>query len=195
MDDLHVDGHLATVVGDNEDADGATARLERLLETSPEAALVNDGQVLLDIAALGHGDDGALLHVEDAVLLEDGAEHGLDNDAGGGVGDKRRLLVELLGEEVDTEVAVLASGSRGRDANDLAGAALEDQDVAEADVMARDRDRVGAGSLAGRLGASRRRRGLGVLDTVGAFMVRMNNLVSKLVQFVVDSVADGVVVT
>lgn len=188
MDDLHVDGHLAAVVADDQDADGATARLERLLEAGPEAALVNDGQVLLDIAGLGHGDDGALLHVEDAVLLEDGAEHGLDNDAGGGVGDKRRLLVELLGEEVDTEVTVLARGSRGRDADDLAGAALEDQDVTEADVVARDRDGVGPGlgvrgdRLATRLGS------LGVLDAVRTFGVQ--DTVSKLV----ESLAERVVV-
>lgn len=151
VDDLHVDGHLATVVGDDEDTDGAAARLESLLETVPEGALVDDGEVLLDIASLGHGDDGAILHVEDAVLLEDGAEHGLDNDAGGGVGDEAGLLMELLGEEVDTEVTVLAGGSRGADADHLARAALEDEDVAEADVVAGDGD--GLGSRAGAGGA------------------------------------------
>lgn len=144
MDDLHVNSHLAAVVSDDEDADGATARLESLLEAVPERRLVNDGEVLLDITGLGHGDDGAILHVKDAVLLEDGAEHGLDNDAGGGVGDEAGLLMELLGEEVNTEVAVLAGGSRGADADDLAGAALEDQDVTEADVVAGDGDGVGS---------------------------------------------------
>jgi hypothetical protein len=143
VDDLHVDGHLAAVVSDDQDTDAAAAGLKGLLEAAPEAALVNDGQVLLDIASLGHGDDGAILHVEDAVLLEDRADHGLDDDAGGRVRDERRLLMELLGEEVDTKVAVLASGSRGRDADDLAGAALEDEDVAEADVVAGDGHRVG----------------------------------------------------
>src|SRR5690349_10766055 len=81
VDDLHVDGHLAAVVGDDQDTDAAATRLESLLQTAPEAALVDDGQVLLDIASLGHGNDAALLHVEDAVLLEHGAEHGLDDDA------------------------------------------------------------------------------------------------------------------
>lgn len=85
MDDLHVDGHLAAVVGDDQDADGAAARLEGLLQAAPEVALVDDGQVLLDVAGLGHGDDAALLHVEDAVLLEHRAEHGLDDDARGRV--------------------------------------------------------------------------------------------------------------
>lgn len=151
MDDLHVDGHLATVVGDDEDTDGAAARLESLLETVPERALVNDGEVLLDIASLGHGDDGAVLHVENTVLLEDGAEHGLDDDAGGRVGDEAGLLMELLGEEVDTEVTVLASGGGGGDADDLARAALEDEDIAEADVVAGDGDSLGsrAGASAG----------------------------------------------
>ena len=158
VDDLHVDGHLATVVRDDEDTDGAAARLESLLETVPEGALVDDGEVLLDIAGLGHGDDGAILHVEDAVLLEDGAEHGLDDDAGGGVGDEAGLLMELLGEEVDTEVTVLAGGSRGADADHLARAALEDEDVAEADVVAGDGD--GLGSRAGASGAGS--AGLGI---------------------------------
>lgn len=185
MDDLHVDGHLAAVVGDDQDTDAAAARLESLLQTAPEAALVNDGQVLLDIASLGHGDDAALLHVEDAVLLEHGAEHGLDDDAGGRVRDERRLLMELLGEEVDTEVAVLASGSRGRDADDLAGAALEDEDVAEADVVARDGHRVGGrGALSGTGPAAL--TNLADLDAVMAF--RVHNAVSQLVQSVTERV-------
>ena len=189
MDDLHVDSHLAAVVGDDQDADAAAARLERLLETAPEAALVNDGQVLLDIASLGHGDDAAVLHVEDAVLLEHGAEHGLDDDAGGRVRDERRLLVELLGEEVDTKVAVLAGGSRGRDADDLARAALEDEDVAQADVVARDGHRVGGSrALRRRSAGAAGLADLGNLNAVVAF--RVHNAVSQLVQ----SVTEGVVV-
>lgn len=169
VDDLHVDGHLATVVGDDEDTDGAAARLESLLEAVPEGALVDDGEVLLDIAGLGHGDDGAILHVEDAVLLEDGAEHGLDDDAGGGVGDEAGLLMELLGEEVDTEVAVLAGGSGGGDADHLARAALEDEDVAETDVVAGDGD--GLGSRAGAGGASGTGLGISLSVTVSVVVV------------------------
>jgi hypothetical protein len=174
---LHVDGHLAAVVADDQDADAAAARLESLLETRPQAALVNDGEVLLDIASLSHGDDGALLHVEDAVLLEDGAEHGLDNDAGSGVGDERRLLVELLGEEVDTEVAVLAGGGRGRDADDLARAALEDEDVAKADVVARDGHGVGGVAVFRRhTRAAAGLTDLGRLNTVMAVLVVVAHL-------------------
>ena len=92
-----------------------------------------------------------LLHIKNAILLEDGAEHGLDNDAGGGVSDEGGLLVELLGEEVDAEVAVLAGGGGGRDADHLAGAALEHQEIANAHMVAGDGDRVGNdGDAAGR---------------------------------------------
>lgn len=176
VDDLHVNNDLAAMVGDNLDADAATAGAEGLLEALPEAALVNDGQALLDITSLSHGDDGAILKVEDAVLLEHGAEHGLDDNAGRRVGDKRRLLVELLGEEVDTEITVLASGSRGRDANDLARAALEDQDITEADVVARDGDRVGGVGSFGRTSAGA--TGLTALNSLNAVDFRVHDAVS-----------------
>jgi hypothetical protein len=143
VDDLEVDGELAALVVENQDADAAAARLEGAGQTGPQVGLVNDLQVLLDIAGLSHGDNVAVLEVEDAVLLEDRAEHGLDDDAGGRVGDEGGLLVQLLGEEVDTKVAVLASGRGGGDADDLAGAALEHQEVTQTDVVARDGDGVG----------------------------------------------------
>ncbi|KAJ3522405.1 hypothetical protein NM208_g12871 [Fusarium decemcellulare] len=136
VDDLHVNGELTATVVEDEDTDGATARLESVAEAGIEVGLVNDGQTLLDVAGLGHGDDLALLHVKDTVLLEDRAEHSLDDNAGGGVGDERRLLMELLGEEIDTKVAVLAGGRGGRDADDLAGTALKHQEITQADVVA-----------------------------------------------------------
>jgi hypothetical protein len=175
---LHVHSHLATVVGDDEDTNAAAARLKGLLEAAPEAALVNDGEVLLDITSLSHGDNGAILHVEDTVLLEDRAEHGLDNDAGGGVGDERRLLMELLGEEVDAKVAVLTGGGRGRDADDLAGAALEDENVAEADVVAGDGHGVGGVSILRRrhAGATASLASLSHLDTVMTVLVVVTHL-------------------
>lgn len=155
MDNLHVDGELTAAVIEDEDTDAATAALEGGAEALPQVGLLNDGQALLDVTALGHGDDAAVGHVEDAVLLEDGAEHGLDDDGGLRVGDERRLLVQLLGEQVDAQVAVLAGGGRGGDADDLAGAALQHQEVAQADVVARNGDRVGhvAAALLGRAGA------------------------------------------
>jgi hypothetical protein len=182
VDDLHVDAELAALVVEDEDADAATARVEGGLEAGVQVALLGDGQARLDIAGLGHGDDHAVLEVEDAVLLEDGAEHGLDDDAGGGVRDEGGLLAQLLGEQVNTEVAVLAGGARGRDADDLAGTALEHQDVTHADMVAGDGDGVGQVAGAGRAG---RRGGSRLL------VVRTENLVSHLV----ESLTEGVVVT
>jgi hypothetical protein len=149
VDDLVVDSHLETIVVDDEDTDGAAAVVEGLGKARGETALVKDGKTLLDIARLGHGNNAAVFtDVEDAVLLEDRAEHVLDNDRGSGVGDEAGLLVELLGEEVNTEVAVLASLRGGGDADDLARAALEDQEIADADVVAGDGDGVGGSHLA-----------------------------------------------
>jgi len=57
--------------------------------------------------------------------------------------------MELLGEQVHTEVAVLASLRRRGDADDLARAALEDQEIANADMVAGDGDGVRGRHLAG----------------------------------------------
>ncbi|KAI1050665.1 hypothetical protein LB506_001763 [Fusarium annulatum] len=142
VDDLHVNGELTRTVVEDEDTDGATARLESAVEAGVEVGLVNDGETLLDVTSLGHGNDLTLLHVEDTVLLEDRAEHGLNDNARGRVGDERGLLVELLGEEIDTKVAVLTGGRGGGDADDLAGTALEHQEVTQTDVVAGDADGV-----------------------------------------------------
>lgn len=183
MDDLHLDTQLAASVAEDHDADGATAGSEGTTEALPQVGLVNDGQGGLDLASLGHGDDGAILHVKDTVLLEDRAEHGLDNNAGGGVGDERRLLVQVLGEEVDTQVAVLASGVGGRDADDLARTALEHQDVAHADVVAGDGDRVGDD---GRRGSNRHLTD--DLDVMVMVVVVRQDLVRGLVQTLAERV-------
>jgi microcystin degradation protein MlrC len=160
VDNLVVNSHLGTVVGDDKDADAATAVVEGLGKAAGETALVKDGKTLLDITGLGHGDNATILtDVENAVLLEDRAEHVLDNDRGGGVGDEAGLLVELLGEQVNTEVAVLASLGGGGDADDLARAALKDQEIANADVVAGDGDGVGGRHLACGCGGGRNVRG------------------------------------
>ena len=92
---------------------------------------------MLHIASLGHGNNAAVIaNVEDAILLENRAEHVLDDDRGGRIGDKARFFVELLGEEVNSEVAVLSSLSRGSDTDDLTRTTLEDQQIANADMMA-----------------------------------------------------------
>jgi hypothetical protein len=126
VDNLVVNSHLLTIIVDDEDADAATAVVEGVGETLEKVALVKDREALLDIARLGHGDDAAILaDVENTVLLEDRTKHVLDDDGRARVGDEAGLLMELLGEEVNTEVTVLAGLGRGGDADDLARAALE----------------------------------------------------------------------
>ena len=50
--------------------------------------------------------------------------------------------MKLFGEEIDSEVAMLTGLGRGRDTDDLAWTALQNQQIAIANVMARDRDGV-----------------------------------------------------
>lgn len=148
----------------------------------------------------------AILEIEDAVLLEDRAEHGLDDNTWAGVGDERGLFMQLLGEEVDTQVSVLTSGRGGIDADNLAGTALKDQEVAKSDVVAGD------GNSAGGV------RGLGSESNAGAatyfnvnlfplhnslmvllsmVLVTTQEMVSRLVDAIsslVETVSNGVVV-
>lgn len=57
--------------------------------------------------------------------------------------------MQLLGEEINTEVAVLTSLSGGGDTDDLAWATLEDQQITDADVMAWNGDGVWHAGWAG----------------------------------------------
>jgi hypothetical protein len=145
MDDLIVDDEFTTAVIDDEGTDRATAIAESALDLREEAVVVNDRETLLDVAGLSHANQQTVVaDIEDAVLLEDGAEHALDIDGWLRVGVEGGFFLQLLGEEVDAQVAVLA-GLRGQaDANDLAGTALEDDQVADADEVAGDGDGVEA---------------------------------------------------
>lgn len=149
MDDLVVDGELTTLITDDKYTNAAAAVVEGVCQAVEEAALVKNRKTLLDITSLGHGDDTAVItDVENAVLLEDWADHVLDNNGWAWVAHKGALLMQLLGEEVDTEVAVLASLCRGGDADDLARTSLEDEEVTNADVMAWDGDGVWRSGIA-----------------------------------------------
>jgi hypothetical protein len=159
VDDLVVDSELLAIVVDDEDADAASSTVEGLSEAAEQRALVKDRKTLLDITGLGHGDDTAILaDVKNTVLLEDRTQHVLDNDGRCRVGDEAGLLMELLGEEVNTEVAVLAGLGGGGDTDDLARAALEDQEIANADVVAGDGDGVGGSHGARSCGVAGGRR-------------------------------------
>jgi len=187
---LDVNNKLLAGIVEDENTNAATALVESLGQAGVETRLVEDGQGSLDITRLGHGGDGAVLDVEHTVLLEDRPKHGLDDDARSRVGDEGRLFMQLLAEQINTQVAVLAGGSRGRDADDLAGAALEHQDVTHADVVARDGDGVGNGS-----GRTRRTGswggGVSLANNLNALTLRMEDAVSHLV----NTVAEGVVVS
>lgn len=149
MDDLVVDDELTASVVDDNSADGATALTVGLADTVEEVTLGNDLETLADVTGLGHGDDGlVLIDVQDAVGLVDRAEHGLDNDGGRRVVDEARLLLQLAGEKVNTQVAVLASLGGDRDTDDLARTTLQDQDVAKADVVAGNGDMLASGLVA-----------------------------------------------
>jgi hypothetical protein len=139
MGNLVVDGELLAVVGDDEDTDGSGSTAESLLELGEEVALVDNLEALLDLTSLSHGDELTVVaDVDETVLLEDWAEEGVEDDRWGWVRDNTWLLMQLLGEEVNTEVSVLTSLGRGGDADDLAWAVLEDDKVTNADVVAWD---------------------------------------------------------
>ena len=193
MENLHVDSKLLAIVVEDKDADAATARLESLAEAAVEVGLVDKGKTLLNVTGLGHGDNVTVGHVQNTVLLEDGAKHGLHDNAGGRVGDEGGLLVQLLGEQVDTEVAVLASGRRGGDADHLARTTLEHQEVAQADVVAGDGDGVGEVRLARVTGARTRSSRLPVDVNVNVVVVLMATGVHDAVRELVNALAEGVV--
>lgn len=127
MDDLVINRQLPTTIIDNQDTDTTSAIGKRVIKPRPESALINDRKTLLDLARLGHSDNTTIIaDVQDAVLLEDRAEHILHDHRRLGVGHEAGLFMKLLGEEVDSEIAVLARLGRGCDTDDLARTTLED---------------------------------------------------------------------
>lgn len=109
--------------------------------------------------------------------------------------------MQLLGEEVDTEVAVLAGGGRGGDADHLAGAVLEHKEVADADMVAGDGHRVGHDGTSSNSGTGVTglgRPGLSTLDgvalppVVAAVAVRVWDY---LVSDPVKALAEGMIMT
>jgi hypothetical protein len=81
MDYLVVDSQLVTVIADDEDTNAATAVVKGLGEPVEKVALVENAKALLNIAGLGHSDNTAVVtDIKNTVLLEDRAEHVLDDD-------------------------------------------------------------------------------------------------------------------
>lgn len=141
VDDLIINYQLAATIIDDESTNASATVTEGITDTVKQVTLVNNGEALLDITGLSHGDDSAILtNIQNAVGLVDGTEHALDNNAGRRMRDEARLLVQLAGEKVYTEVAVLASLGRDGDADDLAWPTLQDQEITNTDEMAWDSD-------------------------------------------------------
>jgi hypothetical protein len=104
----------------------------------------------------------------------------------------------LLGEEVNTQVSVLASRSRGGDADDLARTTLKDQEIANADVVTGNGDSVGRTRGFNRaLGSSLRSSAYLNVNFFRLMMVlvMMRFSIEDTVSRLVETVAEGVVVT
>lgn len=153
MHDLVIHGQFSTLIADDQHPDTSPSIIERIRQPVQQVALIKNRKSLLDISRLGHGNHTTILtNVKNTVLLEDRSNHVLNNHRGGRVGDERGLLLQLLGEEVHSQVAVLTSLSGGGDADDLTAATLQDQEITNADVVAGDGDGVGGGDgAAGRV--------------------------------------------
>ena len=102
MHNLVINSKLTPSIIDHKDADATTAVRERVVQSRPQSTLVQHAQTLLDIASLGHGNDASVIaKVQDTILLEDRAEHVLDNDTWRWVADEGRLFLKLFGEEIN----------------------------------------------------------------------------------------------
>jgi len=190
MDDLVVNSQLIPTIVDDKNTNAASAIGKRLIQPRPQTTLIEDRQTLLDITSLGHGDNTAIVtNVEDTVLLEDWAEHILDNDGRRWVRHEAGLLMELLAEEVHSEVAVLASLSRRGDTDDLARTTLQDYEITDANVVTWDSDGVG-GTTAWRTGDNTLLLLIDLL-TLDTGVKRVEDTVGGLG----DTLAEGVVMT
>jgi len=196
VDDLEVNNELTATVVDDKGTDGATAVGEGITNALGQITLSDNGEGLLDVAVLGHGGEGTVtVDVEDTVGLEDGAEHGLDNHGRRRVGDEARLLLQLAGEQVNTEVTVLAGLGGDRDADHLARTALEDQDVADADEVAGDGDSLAGGATVAGLDDTDSLTGSIVTGTGLNDFVATFKWVSEIVGNTLHATAEGVVLT
>lgn len=92
---------------------------------------------MLYISTFCHGHNTHVIpDVKHTILLEHWTEHVLHDHRWARVADEAGLLIELLGEKVDTQVAVLTGLGRGGDADDLAWTALKQDYVTNANEVA-----------------------------------------------------------
>jgi hypothetical protein len=91
---------------------------------------------------LSHRNDSSVCHVENSVLLENGSKHSLNHNAWARIADEAAFLMQLLGKEINTKIAVLASGWRRCDTDYLARTTLKDQEITNTNMVAGDCDGV-----------------------------------------------------
>jgi len=152
VDSLEVNDELLRTVADDKDTNGTGAAAKGIVDLLGEVALSNDGNTSLQLTGLSlEVERNVLTSLDDLVLLEGWGQHGVEDDRWRWVADNAVLLDELVGEEVHTEISVLASGSRGGDTNDLGWSLLEDHQITDAEKVAWD----------GEVGLSRWSDGLG----------------------------------
>ena len=81
VNSLVIDSQLLAVILDDENPNGARSTAEGLLDAVVQAALIDHLETLLDLAGFGHGHQPSIVtDVDEAVLLEDGAEERVEHD-------------------------------------------------------------------------------------------------------------------
>jgi hypothetical protein len=106
--------------------------------------------------------------------------------------------MQLLGEKINTQVSMLASGRRGCDADDLAWTTLKDQEITDADVVAGNGNGVGSGGVFG--GSADGRLAITCDGNVNFFPLAVMVMVVRWetkdsIRSTVKTVAEGVIVT
>jgi hypothetical protein len=139
VDSLEVNDELLGTVADDKDTNGTGAAAEGIVDLLGEVTLSNNSNTSLQLTGLGlEVERDVLTSLDDLVLLEGWGQHGVEDDRWRWVADNAVLLDELVGEEINTKVSVLTSGSRGGDADDLGWSFLEDDQVTDTKEVAWD---------------------------------------------------------
>jgi len=150
MDNFVVNSKFLARIRNDKNADRSRSTAECLLETRPEMTLIDHFESLLNFASLSHGNELSIFpDINQAILLEDGAKKRMENDRRGWVRNNARLFVQLLGKQVDTEVTMLSGLGWSGNTNDLTWPVLKDNEIANTDVVTRNRESGRLGNMDG----------------------------------------------
>jgi len=137
MDSLEVNNEFLGTVADDKDTDGTRAVAKSIVDLLDEVTLGDDGNTSLQLTGVSlEVKRNVLTSLDDLVLLEGWGQHGVENDRWRWVADNAILLDELVGEQVNAEISVLAGGGRGGDADNLGWSLLEDHQVTNTEKVA-----------------------------------------------------------